>query len=1265
MKTLRYLLVSVLLCAHAVGQTPPIPFDPKPEVVPGSLQDQYVVQWDSADFNGKKYAFFLEISTDLESWIFADRILFDTDDNGVVDDFLFFLPEGEPGSSIAGPRYFFRTRFLHPPVENPLTYDIDGDGVSSFEEVRNGTNPFDASLNLDGDVFPDDWEIARYGNLDSPGDADYDGDTISDFDEFNQGTDPTSPEQLEPPVFSHLSGNYVEISVTITNPNAIGSIHYTLDGSEPTVQSPFYDPANPPTFDIGIYHVKARVFDARQVPSETEEREFTLLYSDSPSQEVYYGWVNYNFGGGFIAPTPNYLYASQTSQFIGKSINVGKGWIHNGGFSFEPDFSEPSRPLYYVATTTNGSVFNGQNYILQGFATSTSGLSSNEYLACGRGWVETERIDQPTLLSQPIYPFMEPDHTVFPSANIYMGERTFSNLPGLVFPALSTLSSHLNAGSSVLLGKGWPDIPVAIDIPPAELDINIHLKFSPDDTEADGTIYAGFVTSQSGFQNVLLYSRSTSSFSSSKKITVGQGRILSPTKMLIEDSPPLASNIIYGRKSGFPQGQFVFVDDSMNTLDGSYVDLSSGYITSATSFDPDLTQPAKTTWEGVKRFQTGGLLYGTFSYDQNDFDGTHTQMGEDGWIYGRSMHFLPESEATADDDGDGIQNAIELFVLRTDPENWDSDGDLLSDGVEAATEGFDPLRFDDPNGDLDGDGLNNITEFSLGGRPDLDDTDGDGFPDFFEYFAGTSLTDPNDNEDSEGFNRDHVVELFLTIGDHSGSHSERWGMTLVKDSDGSKVVDLVAPTFGELVERKSYRIFRSGESYTATVNWLASNNTLAADYDYTAKIEGNGIGFTEVTDGMFIAEINDTNRYILIDDDQADDPNNPGIDQSLLGVHDNAGRDFNYAEGKTAKVYLFDLDVDLRLAGRAKNQPEVDPTTGGLIPNYILPPLVPEDEQSDPTRCPVVVNNDNDDGDTIPATPYPVDNNDQTLSSGDADVVMVTLRQLSGLDLGTIEFTSSSNSDIRLFRYEEGESTLSDVVTLPLTLDLSNPNTQSPLYDILEGDISFYAEGLNGNSDLEFQFTLRNAQNAEFARSTAHMQILDARIITMSAQPHGALNSGETQIKLRSYIAIANNILRTDNDGLDAAGDVLVPVTFQISSLLPEDNSSAHSSWDVVTQGEKGDILDYLVVSDIDIYVVQSIYEAGGFARLGAGVMVVPLDNAPDSVIAHEWLHAFGDMDHICVDQHLMVNQSQDPCPNGAQMGTNVREEEKTLFLNN
>lgn len=68
-----------------------------------------------------------------------------------------------------------------------------------------------------------------------------------------------------------------------------------------------------------------------------------------------------------------------------------------------------------------------------------------------------------------------------------------------------------------------------------------------------------------------------------------------------------------------------------------------------------------------------------------------------------------------DEDGDGLSNLTE-YLLGADPNNNDTDGDKAHDGWEAA-HGFDPLDGTDVVQDSDGDGFTNLQEYLAGTNP--------------------------------------------------------------------------------------------------------------------------------------------------------------------------------------------------------------------------------------------------------------------------------------------------------------------------------------------------------------------------------------------------------------------------------------------------------------------------------------------------------------------------------------------------------------------
>ena len=113
-----------------------------------------------------------------------------------------------------------------------------------------------------------------------------------------------------------------------------------------------------------------------------------------------------------------------------------------------------------------------------------------------------------------------------------------------------------------------------------------------------------------------------------------------------------------------------------------------------------------------------------------------------------------------DNDNDGVINYLEDYY-GTDKNNADSDSDGLSDYTEMYILETDPLKTDtdddgilDANEDNDNDGIDNITELSLGTDPATSDTDGDDLNDNEEcntYLTNATVKDTDNDGASDGW----------------------------------------------------------------------------------------------------------------------------------------------------------------------------------------------------------------------------------------------------------------------------------------------------------------------------------------------------------------------------------------------------------------------------------------------------------------------------------------------------------------------------------
>jgi hypothetical protein len=204
-----------------------------------------------------------------------------------------------------------------------------------------------------------------------------------------------------------------------------------------------------------------------------------------------------------------------------------------------------------------------------------------------------------------------------------------------------------------------------------------------------------------------------------------------------------------------------------------------------------------------------------------------------------------------DPDGDGLSNIVEylgpalettynrnesrngrrLFVSPVvivpsgmNPTKADSDGDLLTDAFEWQY-GLNPLFPNVIDEDPDNDGLTLFEEQKYGTNPFSADTDGDGYSDLEEIRRGSDplndLSIPGNPSDVET----EAVNVVLTVGDFSGSHSERYNLIV-----GS--IKHQAPEYG-VVNTATYA-FKKGSHAISIIHM--GTKLSSPDYDYEASV---------------------------------------------------------------------------------------------------------------------------------------------------------------------------------------------------------------------------------------------------------------------------------------------------------------------------------------------------------------------------------------------------------------------------------------------
>jgi len=175
-----------------------------------------------------------------------------------------------------------------------------------------------------------------------------------------------------------------------------------------------------------------------------------------------------------------------------------------------------------------------------------------------------------------------------------------------------------------------------------------------------------------------------------------------------------------------------------------------------------------------------------------------------------------------DTDGDDVSDGDEVLLLQTDPTDSDTDGDGTPDGAA----------------DNDGDGLSNAVELRRESDPNVADSDGDRLADPDEFEAGTNVWDPDTDGDgvTDGAERNGAPATDPLSRDSDGDGTTDGEETLTRrDSSpsGAAVLEVTAeagdsPDMG--VHPENRRIFERSE----TLSTASASGYFEVSYDGTA-----------------------------------------------------------------------------------------------------------------------------------------------------------------------------------------------------------------------------------------------------------------------------------------------------------------------------------------------------------------------------------------------------------------------------------------------
>jgi hypothetical protein len=159
-------------------------------------------------------------------------------------------------------------------------------------------------------------------------------------------------EQLPPPTFDPEPGHYDSfIHVEISSPNGVGSIYYTLDGTDPTTESLLYEEMIFVEQDVII---KARTYEPNWIESDVATAEYTI---DTSSIE---DGQNHNLSTKLLPAQPNPFNPSTQISFVLREQSMVNLDIYNARGQLVKNLVSETRPAGTHNVVWNGKDNQGQ-----------------------------------------------------------------------------------------------------------------------------------------------------------------------------------------------------------------------------------------------------------------------------------------------------------------------------------------------------------------------------------------------------------------------------------------------------------------------------------------------------------------------------------------------------------------------------------------------------------------------------------------------------------------------------------------------------------------------------------------------------------------------------------------------------------------------------------------------------------------------------------------------------------------------------------------